>query len=136
MNDIKIVKSSPVEPGEESWLEHLRKTEQEIPNRIEDAAKYLATMIAVSFSFLLGTDKPVVTGATEVKIKVAVVLWLAALLLSFFVLFPFRYKVFSNSIDEIKKMLRTIAVVKRTLLILSLLFFLFALMIFAAVNFF
>ena len=53
MDEIQQGKSRKILPEETRWLEHLRRLEQDIPNRIEDAAKFLATMISVSLSFFL-----------------------------------------------------------------------------------
>lgn len=136
MTEIKLAKSEPVQPADKSWLEHLQKTEQEIPNRLEDAAKFLATMISVSFSFFAGTYKPLFLGITDIKIKGVVAFWLLALVFSFLVLYPFRYDVFSESADSIRKMHRSIVVRKRLFLILSIIFFLFALMLLSFVFFF
>lgn len=130
MAEIKSVKaSSKITHEQKSWLEHLWKTEQDIPNRLEDAAKFLATMISISFSFFIAIGKTAVTDASDIRIKLAVVLWLVSLFLAFMVLFPFRYKISSQSVAMIRATHRKIAIVKRTLLILSLVFFTFALSI-------
>ncbi|MCZ6819880.1 MAG: hypothetical protein O7G31_10380, partial [Calditrichaeota bacterium] len=64
MAEIKSVKaSSMISHEQKSWLKHLWKTEQDIPNRLEDAAKFLATMISISFSFFIAIGKTAVTNA-------------------------------------------------------------------------
>ncbi len=123
-------------PAEKSWLEHLRKTEQETPNRIEDAAKFLATMISVSFSLFVAIGKDAITNTGDTQVKFCVILWLASLALAFFVLYPFRYRVFGESAQSIKAVHRKIVIVKRTLLILSALCFFLALMLLGALFFF
>jgi len=125
----KGVIAKPVEPAELSWLEHLWKTEQEIPNRIEDAAKFLATMVSVSFSVFLAVGKERITDTVDTEIQAAMVVWIVSLFFSFLVLFPFRYKIASDSVELIRKTHRKIAIVKRTLLTISLVLFLTALLI-------
>ncbi len=89
----KRVIAKPLEPAETSWLEHLWKTEQEIPNRIEDAAKFLATMVSISFSVFLALGKERITDTIDPEIQAAMVVWIVSLFFSFLVLFPFRYKI-------------------------------------------
>jgi len=125
----KFVKAKPLEPAETSWLEHLWKTEQEIPNRIEDAAKFLATMVSISFSVFLAIGKERITDTVDTEIQAAMVVWILSLFFSFLVLFPFRYKIASDSVELIRNTHRKIAIVKRTLLAISLVFFLTALII-------
>lgn len=135
MNDSKIIKSEPAAPDTKSWYEHFWKAEQEIPNRLEDAAKFLATMISISFTLFLVVGKNSFENLHDARLVFSVVLWLLSLLASFLVVFPFRYRYRGESVQSIKAMHRKVVVVKRTVLIISLVCFIVALIIISFVFF-
>ena len=131
MGKPELVKSKPAGPEKESWYQYRMKEEQETPKRLEDAAKFLAFMISVSLTIFLA-----VTGASgkgDFSISrgaaAALIFWILSLLLSFFVLFPFRYRFSSVSIKTFQQVHQGIVRVKRSLLILSLVFFFTALLL-------
>jgi Serpentine type 7TM GPCR chemoreceptor Srv len=128
MDKIKTIKSEPPSPDTKSWYDYIYKAEQETPNRIEDAAKFLATMISVSLSIFLAIGKSTFENYTgSFPIRLSVVVWIASLLLSFVVLFPQKYRYSGESVESIKEMHRKIIRRKRFLLTASFLLFLTAL---------
>ncbi|MDY6933811.1 MAG: hypothetical protein SVZ03_06265 [Spirochaetota bacterium] len=136
MDKPKTIKSTKPSPDTRSWIEYTWKEEQDTPNRLEDAAKFLASMISISLTIFLAIGK----SSFEVKetswsIKAAIILWLISLLASFFVLFPWRYRYASESVQSIKAMHRRVVFVKRLLLVISLVLFLASLTILAVTIF-
>ena len=127
MDDSEILKSRKSAPDTKSWFEYLWRTKQETPNRLEDAAKYLATMISISLSIFLAIGKPSFENCASAILKLSMVAWVLALVISFFVLFPARYRYFSESVQSIKQMHQKILMTKYILLVLSLVLFLFSL---------
>ncbi len=128
MGEAKKIKSGFPAPDTESWYQYIWRERQETPNRLEDAAKFLAGMISISLSIFMAVGKAAFGNYQDSKgIQTAVLFWLLSLLLSFFVLFPWRYKYVSESVKSIKEAHGRIVFHKRVLLILSLAFFLAAL---------
>ncbi len=121
-NQPALLKSEIPPPDTRSWYEHTWKKEQQTPDRIEDAAKFLAAMITVSLSIFLAVGKEsIVAAQNSGLVKTASILWLLSLFSSFFVLFPWRYRYASDSVQSIKNMHKRVVRCKRLLLILSLL---------------
>ena len=136
MNKPKTIKSSKPSPDTRSWLEYTWQEEQDTPNRLEDAAKFLASMISISLTIFLAIGKSALkANETSWSIKAALVMWLISLLASFFVLFPWRYRYVSESVQSIKAMHRRVVFVKRLLLVISLVLFLASLSILAFLFF-
>jgi len=89
MTQEKIIKSRKSIPDTRSWYEFFWREKQETPNRIEDAAKFVATMISISLTIFLAIGKTAFKNfQTNTFIKLSVLCWLLSLLISFFVLFP------------------------------------------------
>lgn len=129
MEEAKIVKSKKPPKDAEEWFEYIREVERKALERLEDAAKFIATMIAISLSIFLAVNK---TGGDLVinwPFKIALAAWILSLLLAFLVLFPFRYRCLSTSVKSIKTMHKRILRTKWILLILSSLLFFAALVI-------
>ena len=57
MTQEKIIKSRKSIPDTRSWYEFFWREKQETPNRIEDAAKFVATMISISLTIFLAIGK-------------------------------------------------------------------------------
>jgi membrane protein YdbS with pleckstrin-like domain len=128
---IKVTSEKPA-PDTESWYQYMLKAKQDAPNRLEDAAKFLATMISLSLTLFLaicGGNAELVKHANFSAIKIALVIWIGALVVSFFVLFPWRYRYIENSAQSIQTTHQRIVRVKRILLFISLVLFLAALFI-------
>ena len=98
------VKGQPAPPDTKSWFEYSWKLQQGVPERLEDAAKFLAIMISLSLTIIstaLGQLKAVVV--QPIFIFIGLMLWLAALFFAFMVLFPRKYRFHSMSMESIKR---------------------------------
>jgi hypothetical protein len=132
MEEKKVVKSKEPPEDAEDWLEYINQEERKTPERLEDAAKFLATMIAISLSIFTAVSKA--GGVQGVQVfkwpaGIALFAWLLSLLFAFLVLFPFRYRCLSTSVKSIKAMHRRVVRIKWVLLILSSFLFFAALCI-------
>ena len=122
-----------VSAGKEAklWIEYLHQTLRETPARLEDAAKYISTMIGVSLTIFLAIVQK--NGQIEIttSVKIALIAWILSLFLSFLVIFPFRYRCSSLSADSIESMHRRIIMLKWSMLAASACSFVVALGILA-----
>ena len=57
MEEKKLVKSKEPPRDAEEWLEYIGQVDRKTPERLEDAAKFLATMIAISLSIFTAVTK-------------------------------------------------------------------------------
>lgn len=113
-----------------SWFEYVWQEQQQTPNRLEDAAKFLATMISVTLTIFFTIGKTAFEqAAVPLILKISVVLWLAALLVAFLVLFPQRYAFVGKSANNIKEMHGKIVKKKYRLLSASVILFSIALIL-------
>jgi len=98
------IQGTPAPPDTKSWFEYSWKLQQEIPNRYEDAAKFLATIIALTITIIFtALDKLNIILIHPLLVFVVLVFWLAALLFAFLVLKPEKYQFHSKSSDSIKR---------------------------------
>ena len=96
-------------PDTQSWIEYSYKLEQDVPNRFEDAAKFLATMISLSLTITItAIDRLKIETFPPVLLMFILFTWLIALILAFIVLFPEKYRYSSISADSIKEMQKKI----------------------------
>ncbi len=110
-----------------SWHEYLRSTEQQEPERLEAAAKFLSGMISISLTIFLSTDKELLKEASFSLLTLLVGLWLAALLGCFMVFYPMPYGANKDSAESIKSMHKKIVKKKLVRLAASAICFLLAL---------
>ena len=111
-------------PEVKSWHEYSWKLQQTAPERIEDAAKFIATMISITLSIFFASLKNFQQSFATVNLLIFVlVCWLAALFCAFFVILPTKYKFVSKSADDIKRMLSTIINTKKNVLLLTMLLY-------------
>jgi hypothetical protein len=129
MEEKKMVKSKEPPKDAEEWFEYISQEERRTPERLEDAAKFLATMIAISLSIFTAVSKAGGVLVFNWPARIALFAWLFSLLLAFLVLFPFRYRCLSTSVKSIKTMHARIVRIKWVLLILSSFLFFAALCI-------
>jgi hypothetical protein len=134
-NPPHIIQGKRPAPDTQSWREHMWKEKQQTPNRLEDVAKFLATMISISLSMFLAVGKTTLTDS-EGPAKLSIALWLLSLIAAFLVLFPWRYKYSSVSVASMKEAHARIVRHKYWLLALSSVLFLAALSILARLYFF
>jgi len=129
MEKEKVVKSKEPPKDAEAWFEYIGQEERKTPERLEDAAKFLATMIAISLSIFTAVVKASGVSLSTWSAKIALFAWLLSLLIAFLVLFPFRYRWVSTSVKSIKTMHARIVRIKWILLIASSFLFFAALCI-------
>lgn len=112
---------------DKSWLSHAQKEKQEAPKRLEETAKFLVAIVSISLTvFISNRPEGLEAWTGKVFIWVAVI-WMISVLLSFFVLFPWRYSFNPESAEDIERAYRKISKVKWRMLLLSLGFYLLAL---------
>lgn len=120
----------PAPPDTKSWFEYSWKLRQEIPNRFEDAAKFLATIIALTLAITsTALDKLKVIFIHPIILFIALIFWLVALLFAFLVLFPEKYQFHSKSIESIKKTTDQIVRTKQKRFVISTVFYFIPLLI-------
>lgn len=111
------------QPDTKAWLEFSWKLVQEGPNRFEDSAKFLTSIIAITITILLTTLVNLKLIFHSYFISMTFVFWIAALLFAFFVMFPQRYSFSSYSTQSVKETITKIANKKRKLFIISVLLY-------------
>jgi hypothetical protein len=98
------VKGQPAPPDTKSWFEYSWKLQQGVPERLEDAAKFLAIMISLSLTIIsTALDQIKAIVVKPIFIFFGLMLWLAALFFAFMVLFPRKYRFHSMSMESIKR---------------------------------
>ncbi len=102
--EIKDVQGEFPDRDAKSWLEYSVKMQQEAPERFEEAAKFLATIISLSITIIFTSlHRLTMEGVTKVKLVLLLCGLVISLICAFFVMFPMRYKFSSISVDDIKK---------------------------------
>ncbi len=123
MKEIEV-RGKPAPPDTKSWFEYSWKLQQGVPERLEDAAKFLAVMISLSLTIIstaLGQLKAIVV--QPIFIFIGLLLWLAALFFAFMVLFPRKYRFHSMSVESIKKAHARIIRTKQVRLFIAVVFY-------------
>ena len=114
------IQGTPAPPDTKSWFEYSWKLQQEIPNRFEDAAKFLATIIALTISIIItALEKLKIILIHPLLVFIVLAFWLAALLFAFLVLYPEQYRFHSKSIDSIKRTTDQIVRTKKNRFVIS-----------------
>ena len=115
-------------PEEEAWQTFRRQSEQETPKRLEEAAKFLSGMISIAFTiFLSGGQAVFQKPEDKTLLTIACVCWLLSLVLTFLVIFPFRWRQASRSAESIERVHRASVRLKYGLLVAGTALFLLAL---------
>ena len=116
----KELQGIPAPPETKSWFEYSWKLDQEMPNRFEDAAKFLVTIISLTLTIIFtAVDKLKVIVIHPIVLFFVMLFWLVALLFAFLVLFPQKYKFYSQSIESIKNAQAHIVRTKRRRFVIS-----------------
>lgn len=111
-----------------AWQEYGRELEQKTPERLEDAAKFLAGMISITLTLFANTlRKDALVEATPLGLKIIGGIWLLSLLLAFAVIFPLWYRYNEQSAESVKLLHRKVVKTKYILLLSAVLLFLLAL---------
>lgn len=128
----KEIQGTPAPIDTKSWLEYSWKLQQDIPNRFEDAAKFLATIISLTLTIIItAIDKLNVILIHPIWLFVVLVFWLTALIFAFLVLFPEKYKFHSQSVESIKLAQAKIVQTKQRRFIISAVLYFIPLLILA-----
>ena len=100
-----IPQSFPFSNEEKSWQEHRWAEAQKVPERIEDTAKFLATMISLSLTLALTlVEKPIaVPKGAFPTVLVALACWMLSILLAFLVLMPRHYRHVPDSTEDYRR---------------------------------
>jgi len=112
---------------DKSWLAHAQKEKQEAPKRLEETAKFLVAIVSISLTVFISNRPEGLETWTDKAFSWVAVIWIISVLLSFFVLFPWRYSFNPESAEDIERAYRIISNAKWWLLVLSLAFYLLAL---------
>ncbi|MFN7115716.1 MAG: hypothetical protein ACK4TA_02900 [Saprospiraceae bacterium] len=122
-----ILKGSAPDPSDTSWVEHARSEQQQQALRLEETAKYLAGIIAISLTIFIDKRPANLAAWTGDVLTGAALVWMGAAFLSFLVLFPWRYRYAPDSPDDIRRAFRRVVQVKWALLVAATVCFLVAL---------
>ena len=124
------------DPDTESWYEYTWKTQQETPARLEECAKFLTGVIAITLTLFLTAGKDAFESQQlSGWAGTALGLWLISLVLCILVLFPRRRRYRDDSVESIKEMHQGIVNTKYGMLAAALLLFLTALVILTCLFF-
>lgn len=129
------VKGTPTSPDVAHWLSYERKVREETPKRLEDAAKFLAGMVSITFTIFVRLDVDAFKGASAGLLYLTVICWLLSLGLAFLVIFPVRFKYASQSAESISIMHKRVVERKYVLFVSSVVLFMVALAL-TAIMFF
>ncbi len=133
MEPEKIIGEPPM-PDAEKWHDYGFKMQQETPNRLEDAAKFLAGMISISLTLTIpNLDKLLSMFYQTFWIKIGFGLWLISLALVFFVIYPRKYQFHSRSAEQIKTVHLRLWRYKRRLFIISVITYFIPFLIFGII---
>ncbi|MCO6491413.1 MAG: hypothetical protein J5I98_23550 [Phaeodactylibacter sp.] len=113
-------RASAASETEKSWVNHAQTDIQKEPERLEEAAKFLVGVISISLTIFISNRPEAIADWTSGWFIAATVIWMLSVVLSFFVLFPWRYKFNEDSPKDIKNAYRRISATKMLLLVLSL----------------
>lgn len=127
-NNRNIPKAEPAHPEAEAWHEYFRKQREESPQRLEEAAKFLSGMIAITLSIVATTIDKQLT-LNPALTRACLLCWLLSLILAFLVVFPLPYKIVKNSAQSIARTHRKTVFFKYIVLALSVSLFMAALVI-------
>jgi len=131
-NNQKIYKEGNMpSPEIASWMEYSWEMQQKTPERIEDAAKFLATMISIALAVFPGIFGKITEFAKfGFLVKLIPIIWILALILAFLVLYPRRYRYSSINANSIKEMTKKITKQKQKLFTISIILFISAFVLF------
>ena len=126
------IHGTPAPPETKSWFEYSWKLRQDVPNRFEDAAKFLATIIGLTIAIVsTALDKLKIVLNHPILLFIVLAFWLIALLFAFLVLFPQKYRFHSKSIESIKSTTEQIVRTKQRRFVIATVFYFIPLFILA-----
>jgi hypothetical protein len=142
----KRLVGKPEDPEAQHWRNYAREGMYETPKRLEEAAKFLTGLIALTLTLSLDNDflkkELYADGKAQVMdawaqwcMKIGIGCWLLSVLAALFVIFPMPYAYASNSSASIQAMHRQVLRRKYAGLIAAAFFYLVALALVAFVRF-
>lgn len=124
--------SRPTTPEEDKWREHRWSEAQKLPERIEDAAKFLATMVSLSLTLALTLGKPAIEAGDygpHHRVLWALGCWFVALIPAFLTLMPRPYARVPDSTTEYRRMHARVVRYKYGMLVVGAFLFLLGFLI-------
>jgi hypothetical protein len=119
------LQATAVTRDELNWIEYQDREKQETLKRYEETAKYLSGLSTITLTILAGPNNDSFKFISQLfLLKTGIVCWLASIVCTLAVLFPFRYTYIKNSARSIKEKYAKTARVKYVLLFLGTLFYL------------
>jgi len=122
-----ILKAQAPTEAELAWLAHAQAEQQKTPERIEETAKYIAGIVAISLTIFIDKRPDDLAEWTDDWLTTVAVVWGIATLLSLFVLLPWRYKYRKDNPASIEAAFKKVSKVKYITLWASVICFLVAL---------
>ncbi|MGB5828206.1 MAG: hypothetical protein WBH22_17420 [Pseudomonas mandelii] len=122
-----ILQTQAPTEAELAWLAHAQAEQQKTPERIEETAKYLAGIIAISLTIFIDKRPDGLAEWTSNWLTTSAVLWGVAALVSLFVLLPWRYRYKADNPASIEMAFGRVTKVKYVLLWISVICYLVAL---------
>ena len=111
---VEELSGAPGVPDAKIWIDYVNSLKRDAPNRYEDAAKFLATIIALTTSILFTLHEKLQFFAAIPAIVFAILfVWLVALFCAFMVIFPSTYMCSPRDVDAIKEIQKQIVWKKR-----------------------
>ena len=99
----KEVKGTPAPPENRDWLRYLQRLRESAPERYEDAAKFLVTLVSLTLAITTTGYEKLGQILLSPVLALAILLpWLFSLFCAFQVLFPQRYDLSGREVDKIK----------------------------------
>ena len=115
--------TSKITKTDQDWLDYAQTEIQRAPERLEDTAKFLVGIISIVFSIFITKRPEGMADDALFWLKLAAACWLLAMLIGFFVLFPTRYPVNTESPEDIQFANQRITSKKRAILMGSVVSF-------------
>ena len=109
----------PAGPEKEKWRDFQLAEQQKTPERMENAAKAIGGIISITLTLLLSLLSDKDKAFQLEHFSLVVILWLGAVVLAFFVIFPFPYRYSTLSINSFRKAHHRAGRVKYVLLVIS-----------------
>lgn len=112
---------------EKIWITFYADEQLNTPTRLEEIAKYLTGIIAISLTIFIDKRPVNLEPWTGLSLTIASVIWISSALMSFIVLFPWRYRYNAESYESIHYMHLRVVRTKWWFLIVSVVLYLLAL---------
>jgi hypothetical protein len=123
--EIIEIQATTVSQDELTWVEYQAREKLETLKRYEETAKYLSGLSTITLTILTGPNNENFKLISHLLLlKIGIICWLASIVCTLAVLFPFRYSYIKNSAQSIKETHAKTARVKYLLLLSGTVFYL------------